>query len=228
MSPINPLNYPDLFSKQALFGLAGLQNQPLSPPQYVPVTVINMDEISDMPEEKPSTQKLNEALEHESKAKAFDAIVQIVNDIGFDTSNLTYSDTTTLIQNLCSNDMESYATSLAVIMTSKIHEAQEKIDALNTALLGMQDFFASIPNVVGTTLKNQTEIDGIRQRLISLEQEHKANVGNVLAQDLAARLHSIGSCTYTTKADMNTQVQSKLQGNVMLGLRRFVEAYGAS
>jgi hypothetical protein len=227
------MSKPSPYGDPRLWGTPGLtqllpQVQPLSPPRYVPVTVINIDEISDMPEEKPSTQKLNEALEHESKAKAFDAIVQIVNDIGFDTSNLTYSDTTTLIQNLCSNDMESYATSLAVVMTSKIHEAQEKIDALNTALLGMQEFFTSIPNVVGTTLKNQTEIDGIRQRLISLEQEHKANVGNVLAQDLAARLHSIGSCTYTTKADMNTQVQSKLQGNVMLGLRRFVEAYGAS
>lgn len=161
------------------------------------------------------------ATDADFKAKKLDELLNTIKDMGFDVDNMTYGESADLIKQLCEANMSEYTANLAVVLTNKAAELNEKLRAFDTALINMQNMLKQLPDIV-------TKISNHEQRIAKVEARHDVDKqGMASAVEFVDRLESLGKCTFINRPDMNRQVQSKMSTPQMIGLRRVVEAYNA-
>lgn len=161
------------------------------------------------------------ATDADFKAKKLDELLDTIKDMGFDVDNMTYGESADLIKQLCEANMSEYTANLAVVLTNKAAELNEKLRAFDTALINMQSMLKQLPDIVIKISDHEQSIAKVEE----LQRLDKQGIASAI--DFVDRLESLGKCTFVNRPDMNRQVQSKMSTPQMIGLRRVVEAYNA-
>lgn len=165
-----------------------------------------------------TAKKADPTTDTEFKAKIHDELLDFIKSLGFDVDNMTYNESSDLIKQLCEANMHEYVANLAVRLTNTAVVLNDKIKAFDTALVNMQDLFKMIQDMSSTLLDQGAKIQSLEHKT-----RHPKDMDAVV--DLVNRLVALGTCTFTTRQDMNRQVQSKISQPSMIGLRRVIEAY---